>query len=122
MTKGKTLYEVFSGKAPPTQKKRDKRRRRGYEAESAIAKYLGMERIGGSGKRDVDGEWLCAEIKERQTPVQWLLGMVQQAVRLAKPGQLPVGVIHFLGEYHDDDLVVMRLKDFADWFAGEEKR
>mgnify|MGYP001080588606 FL=1 len=75
----------------------------------------------GSGKRDVDGEWLCAEVKERQTPVKWLLGVVEQAVRLAKPGQLPVGVIHFLKQNHDDDLVVMRLKDFADWFAGEEK-
>lgn len=93
-------------------------RRRGYEAEAAIAKYLGMERIGGSGKRDVDGEWLCAEIKERQEKTQWLLGMVQQAVRLAKPGQLPIGVIHFLKQNHDDDLVVMRLKDFRDYFGG----
>ncbi len=33
VTQGKTLYEVFSGKAPPTQKKRDKRRRRGYLVE-----------------------------------------------------------------------------------------
>ncbi len=96
----------------------DKRRRRGYAAERAVANYLGVERIAGSGKRDLDGDWLAVEIKERQAPVKWLLALVQQAVRLAKPGQLPIGVIHFLGMYHDDDLVVMRLADFRDWFGG----
>ncbi len=96
----------------------DKRKRRGYEAESAIAKYLGMERIAGSGKRDVDGEWLCAEVKEKQTPVGYLIEAVKQAARLAKEGQLPIAVFHFLGQNHDNDLVVMRLADFREWFGG----
>ena len=98
----------------------DRRRRRGYAAESAVAKYLGLERIAGSGKRDLDGEWLCVECKEKQSPVGWLLGMIEQAARLAKPGQLPIGVIHFLGMRHDDDLVVMRLADFQQWFGSTD--
>ena len=97
------------------------RRRRGYEAESAIAKYLGIERIAGSGKRDLDGDWLCAEVKERAKPTAWLLDMIAQAVRLTKPGQLPIGVIHFLGARHDEDLVVVRLADFREWFGDERK-
>ena len=98
-----------------------KGRRRGYEAESSIAKYLGMERIAGSGKRDVDGGWLAVECKERETPAKWLVGAVEQAIRLAKPNQLPIAVFHFLGQYHDDDLVVMRLKDFREYFGGEKE-
>lgn len=98
-----------------------KGRRRGYQAEAAVAKYLGAERIAGSGKRDLDGGWLCCEVKERQTPTRWLLALVAQAVRLAKPGQLPIGVLHFLGQRHDDDLVVMRLADFREWFGGPSR-
>ena len=97
-----------------------KGRRRGYAAESAIANYLGGERIAGSGKRDVDGGWLSVECKSRQSPTKWLLDMIAQAVRLAKPGQLALGVVHFLGQRHDEDLVVIRLRDFREWF-GDEK-
>jgi hypothetical protein len=98
-----------------------KGRRRGYAAESAIAKYLDAERIAGSGKRDVDGGWLSVECKERSTVCGWLVNMVAQAVRLAKAGQLPVGVIHFLGQRHDDDLVVLRLADFREWFGDNRE-
>jgi hypothetical protein len=97
----------------------ERRRRRGYDTERAVAKYLGLERIAGSGKRDLDGGWLSVECKEKQSPVGWLVGIIAQAVRLAKPGQLPIGVIHFLGTRHDEDLVVLRLADFREWFCGE---
>ncbi|MBC7224758.1 MAG: hypothetical protein H5T59_10880 [Anaerolineae bacterium] len=42
---------------------------------------------------------------------------VAQAVRNAAPGTLPLVVLHQVGDRHDDDLVVLRPRDFCDWFG-----
>lgn len=96
------------------------RRRRGYEAERAICRYLGAERIAGSGRRDGDGGWYALEAKSREKLPAWLTAAMAQAERLSRPEQLAVLVLHQLGQRYDDSLVVLRLSDFVEWFGGEE--
>ena len=99
---------------------RNIRRSRGYQAERAVCNYLGIERIAGSGRRDGDGDWFSAEVKERATIPAWLTGALEQAERLSRTEQLAVLVLHELGARHDDDLVVLRLSEFRDRFVGGE--
>ncbi len=90
---------------------RDKRLRRSYEAETAVARYLGAERMAGSGRRDLDGGWYSVEVKERASLPLWLTGGMEQAERLARGDQVAILVLHPLGWRQDDDLLVVRLRD-----------
>ena len=67
----------------------------------------------------VDGEnpWLAVESKERKTPIKWLVGGLARAVSYAGDSRMGIMIIHFLGQRHDEDLVVMRLVDFEEWFG-----
>jgi len=40
-----------------------------------------------------------------------------QSERLSRPEQLAIVVLHGNGERHDDDLVMMRLREFRDRFV-----
>jgi len=66
-------------------------------------------------------DWLAVEVKTRKALPLWLLDAMAQAVQAASEGQLAMAVLHRVGERHDDDLVVMRLADFEDWFGKEVK-
>lgn len=56
--------------------------------------------------------------RSRKTLPTWLHAAMAQAVQAARPGQLPLCVLHQAKARHDDDLVVLRLKDFQDWFGS----
>jgi hypothetical protein len=43
---------------------------------------------------------------------------MQQARRAAMAGQLPIVVLHPHGAPYADDLVIVRLTDFVDWFGA----
>lgn len=88
--------------------------------ERAIAGRLGGERlpINGRGRQpDVMTTWLACEVKHRRQLPAWLLTAMRQAVAGAGPSQLPIAVLHQLGQRHDSDLVVLRLGDFCGWFG-----
>lgn len=51
------------------------------------------------------------EVKERQTLPEWILEAIEQA-ESASDFKTPVAILHQKGMKHQDDLVVMRLKDF----------
>jgi hypothetical protein len=59
----------------------------------------------------------CVECKTRKNVPAWLLGAMAQARRVAQPEQLPIVVIHPHGARYGDDLVVVRMSDFRDWFG-----
>lgn len=85
--------------------------------ERAIAKRLGGERVGPSGKStaDVITDALAIEVKTRKTLPHWLLdAMAQATAAAAADGRLPVVVLHQKGQRHDGDLVVLRLTDFEE--------
>ena len=92
------------------------------ENERAIARRLGGKRIGATGQRtpDVVTEWLAVELKTRRKLPQWLVDAVEQ-VRSACPDvRLPVVILHEVGQRHANDLVIMGLKEFEDWFGRIE--
>ncbi len=91
--------------------------RRGKEHERATAKALGGKRTGPLGKASVDVAhplW-AIECKERAKPhPAYVVEALAQARGSALEGQVPIAVFHHLGDLHSNDLVVMRLGDFAD--------
>jgi hypothetical protein len=80
------------------------------------------------GKRNIDSKGTAAadvshpafsvECKTRRQFPGWLLGAMQQARRAAQAGQLPIVVLHPHGGLYADDLVIVRLSDFVDWFGA----
>ncbi len=57
---------------------------------------------------------------DRQRLPSWLQAAMAQARANAPAGRLPVVILHKLGQRHDDDLVVLRLADFEEWFGAAE--
>ena len=88
------------------------------DAERRVARKLGGKRVGCTGLEtpDVVTEWLVVEVKHRQRFPLWLTGALAQAVKHAKPEELPLAVLHEHRKH--DSLVVMRLSDFCDWFVS----
>ena len=92
--------------------------------ERAIARHLGGVRTShrnlGTGDADVVVGAFTVEVKHRKSLPMWLKEGVAQARRYARDDQLPLLVLHQAGQRHDNDLVVLRLLDFREWF-GEVK-
>ena len=91
-------------------------------AERRVAELTGGRRLGPSGRNtaDVINGWLACEVKERAELPRWLAEAVGQAVRNAPAGMLPVVILHELGRRHVDDVVMLRLGDFREWFIGQD--
>ena len=84
---------------------------------------LGGERVPVSGRArgdvpDVAHRWLSIEVKHWSRPPARVQEALSQAIAAARDGQLPVAVLHEAGARHTDDLVVLRLADFIEWFGG----
>jgi hypothetical protein len=88
------------------------------QTERSIARRLGGQRVGNRGRTgpDVLTPWACIEVKTRRRLPTWLKEAVHQAVAGAV-GRLPLVVLHQAGTRHDQDLVVLRLQDFEDWYG-----
>ena len=87
--------------------------------ERSIARRLGGQRTGPTGHTgpDVLTPWACIEVKTRRRLPTWLKEAVHQAVAGAWGDRLPLVVLHEKGQRHDGDLVVLRLRDFEDWYG-----
>jgi hypothetical protein len=97
------------------------------KTEREVAARLGGQRVPVSGRArgdapDVKHDWLSVEVKSKHTLPHWLRDALAQARASAGVSQLPIAVLHENGARHDGDLVVMSLKDFCDWFGGEDGR
>ena len=90
--------------------------------ERAVAKRLGGQRAGPTGKTgsDVLHPAFAIEAKERKSVPKYLEDFLDQAERSARPEQLPIVVLHKLGKRHDNDIVLIRLRHFEDWYGGTE--
>lgn len=93
--------------------------------ERRICKRFGLVHLGGR-RPGPDGmsEWLKVECKLLKGVIpKWLEGALLQATTGAKKTQLPIAIIKEKGKNDDSSLVVMRLKDFEEWFGktGEAK-
>jgi len=88
-------------------------RSRGKRTEKAIAKKVNGKRLGLLGKEDVDAGPFSIEVKDRK--VFSGRSFMEQAVRNCREGKTPLVIVHLTGKRHDDDLVMMRLKDWQGW-------
>lgn len=88
------------------------------QTERAIARRLGGKRQGAVGRTgaDVLNDWLAAEVKHRKRLPQWLKDALEQA-RTGAGERLPLVILHEAGQRRSDDLVVLRLADFQEWFG-----
>ncbi len=93
-------------------------------AERRIAELLGAKRVPVSGRArgdapDVTSPWLSVEVKHwtRGIPA-YLEDAMRQAEASANPEQLPLAVLHVVGQQYERSFVVLRLSDFRDWFGG----
>lgn len=90
--------------------------------ERAISKRLAGQRVGNQGAAtpDVVTPWCSIEVKHRKELPAWLQDAMRQAVANARPETLPVVILHQCGQRHDNDLVMLRLRDFQEWFGEPE--
>ena len=89
------------------------------QTERAVARRLNGRRQGATGRTgaDVVNDWLAVEVKHRRRLPQWLKNALAQAKSGASEQRLAIAVLHEAGQRHSDDLVVLRLADFEDWFG-----
>ena len=85
-------------------------RQRGKETERAVAKKLGGKRIGILGSEDVQHNLYSIEVKSRKSFVadNWM----NQCKKNNKENKIPLVVVHKTGRDHENDLVIISLKDF----------
>ena len=90
--------------------------------ERRIAEKLGGQRMSnhalGLKTPDVESPWLSVEVKHRKALPKWIKqAMVQAVTNNDDESKLPLVVLHEKYQCHDDDLVMLRLGDFLDWFG-----
>jgi hypothetical protein len=99
-------------------------RRTWQRHKTAVARALGTTRTGAGaqnrrdGGADVRTDWLVAECKSWSRLPARVVAALEQAERAARDGQLPVAVLHQVGQRRENDLVVLRWGDFRSWFGG----
>jgi hypothetical protein len=74
---------------------------------------------GRGGQADVEWPGVAFEVKHRRLLPRWLAKAISQAVQAAAAdGSLPVVLLHEEGRRHDNDYVIIRLKDFESMLKG----
>lgn len=89
--------------------------------ERRTAAKLGGKRTGnrGTNTNDVEHDRFAIECKHRKTLPAWLHDAMRQAIANDSAGKMPIVVLHELGQRSNNDLVVLRMRDFMTCFADE---
>lgn len=90
--------------------------------ERRVASMIGGQRVPITGRQrgdvpDVDHPWPSVEVKHRKRLPAWIEDAMGQARASARSGQLPIAVLHESQRQHTQDLFVVRLGDWLDWFG-----
>ncbi len=90
------------------------------KTERKIAAKLGGKRQlrTGGPHSDVKAPEVAAECKHTRKLPEWIKHALAQARDSARPGEMPIAVLHQDGQDHDRDAVIMRLDDFVEWFGS----
>lgn len=98
--------------------------------ERQIAERLGGERVPVNGRQrgsapDIKHPWLSPEVKSRKSTLLTLKEGMDQAAKSAAYSKrqdgverLPIVVYHVVGTHLDNAYVVMKLRDFEEWFGN----
>lgn len=89
-------------------------RRRGKDAERALAKRMKSRRTGVLGGEDISHPLLSIEVKSR---VRFVGEKFMAQAKRHCSGKIPAVIIHVLNKSHDHDLVMLELRDFEDLFG-----
>jgi len=90
-------------------------KRAGRAYQQKMAKRLGGKSVGTIEGQDIEHPYLSIECKKRKSFVGQ--SFMDQAVRNCPEGKTPVVIVHVTGQRHESDLVMMRLKDWEDWYG-----
>jgi hypothetical protein len=91
--------------------------------ERHVAAAVGGARTGNTGTAGADvvtDSWSIECKSTKRLPAK-VVAALQQAERTATGGRVAVAVLHEVGRRHDDDLVVLRWRDFADLLIGNHE-
>jgi len=94
-------------------------RNRGKRNEKVLADRLGGKREGIFGGEDISMSLFSVEAKERKKFVGQ--GFMEQAVRNCPEGKVPLVVVHILNQRRSNDLVMLRMSDFEDYYGKVEE-
>ncbi len=91
--------------------------------ERRVAAMLGGVRVPITGRArgsapDIQHELYSLEVKHRKSLPGWLYDAMSQAKASIRGEQIPVVVLHQHRQEIGEAYVVLRLKDFADYFGG----
>ena len=92
-----------------------KNKNEGKRVQALLVRRLGGKNVGTIENQDGSHPIWSIEIKKRKTFIG--VGFMEQAIRNSPEGKTPLVVVHQTGQRHDNDLVMMRLGDFEDWFG-----
>ncbi|MBU0977326.1 MAG: hypothetical protein KKD18_02840, partial [Nanoarchaeota archaeon] len=87
--------------------------------EKQVASMLDGIKQGLYGGEDVSaGPWsIEAKTRKKFVGDKWM----EQAVKNCPEGKVPIVIEHTNGQRHSNDLVMMRLGDFKDWYGNPNK-
>ena len=91
-------------------------RRAGKALEKYYAKRWNMRRVGVFGGCDLEDDIRCIECKKRKVVWKALKDMVLQADTNCKNGKIPVVILHETNSRHDEDYVILRVRDYEEWY------
>ena len=85
----------------------------GRKFQSYVAQKVGGKSVGTIEGQDIEHPLFSIECKKRKSFVG--VKFMQQAFRNCPAHKVPLVIVHVTGQYHEDDLVMMRFKDWEDW-------
>lgn len=95
-------------------------RQRGKRNEKALAKLMGMDRVGIFGGEDGKNDMFSAEFKSRKKFIG--RGWMEQASGNCPPNKIPIVVVHVTNQRRCDDLVMVKLSDWLDLHGNLESK
>ena len=89
----------------------------GRAYQSYVARRLGGKSVGTIELQDIEHPIWSIEVKKRKA----FSGkkFMEQAVRNAPENKTPLVVVHVTNDNHDNDLVMMQMIDFEDWYVAK---
>jgi len=93
-------------------------RQRGKANQYALAKRLGMQNIGLLGGNDLRGKGWSGEVKEFKRLPRSVVKSWEQVLGSLPNDKKPFVIWHELNQQRDNDIVMLRLREFEQLIGG----
>ena len=95
-------------------------KRQGRAVQSKMAKRLGGKSVGTIEGQDISHSVFSVEVKHRKKFVGNTF--MNQAVKNSPEGKVPLVIVHELNQRFDKALVMIRMKDWEEWYGKFERK